>query len=64
MTKSWLATIIWMALAAVTSVEAYVQYHNHGIAKAGFWLFSALCLFCVVMFFRSRVQRSKDKKLR
>ncbi len=50
---------LWLLAAAMACIETYAQYLEHGFSNWKLYLFAALAIGCIVMYFIKRKERLK-----
>lgn len=59
MIQQQISVILWIALTAITGVEAAHRFTGEGIGSLWGWLLGAACLASLYMTFRARAARRR-----
>ncbi len=59
---SQIIIVLYLLAAAIAAIEASVHFKTGGFSHWQFYFFTAIFLFCAVMYFIRKKQRLQNKK--
>lgn len=59
--SSQIIIVLYLMFAAISAIETFAQYRSKGFSNPRVYLFAAVFIFCMVMYFIKKKQRFEKK---